>query len=253
MLEAVCSPRLGARWPTGLNSPTRLRITFDTSGCPETTRQTDGRATPARSASCWMPTRGGRAGAGVAAAVRPASWSYVRWATPCRPSVAQPVAVDVVFVEDPAETRALGENELALLERGVIGNQVPPKRVAIGMEAFDDHSVGLGRDEVSGNLWLLVVAHPHVIGIGDGGGAKPVVGPPDHEESKLQTSIAPCSMRSRQPAGEYSLCPAHTGMPPRIRTSRRLRRSFSHRTGSSNQVMSRSWIRSQSSSASGTV
>ena len=57
------------------------------------------------------------------------------------------------------------------------------------------------------------------------------VGPPDQEESKLQTSIAPASIRSRQPEGECSLWPAQTGSVVRSRTSRRLRRAFCHRTG----------------------
>ena len=46
------------------------------------------------------------------------------------------------------------------------------------------------------------------------------VGPPVQEASKLQTSIAPVSMRSRQPRGEYSLWPAHDRDAAAQRTSR---------------------------------
>ncbi len=63
-----------------------------------------------------------------------------------------------------------------MLERRAVGNQVPPKRVAGGMETFHDRPVGLGGDEVGGNLWFFVMAHPHIIGIGNGGGAQPVRG-----------------------------------------------------------------------------
>ena len=50
--------------------------------------------------------------------------------------------------------------------------------------------------------------------------------------------MAPASIRSRQPSGEYSLWPAQTGMPPRARTSRMSRASLAQRHGSSNQRMS---------------
>ena len=50
------------------------------------------------------------------------------------------------------------------------------------------------------------------------------VGPPDHDESKLQKSIAPSTIRSRQPAAENSLWPAQTRTPGR-RTGRRALRA----------------------------
>ena len=52
------------------------------------------------------------------------------------------------------------------------------------------------------------------------------VGPPDREASKLQTSIAPSTIRSRHPAAECSLCPAQIFAPLAKRTSRIARRSF---------------------------
>ncbi len=40
-----------------------------------------------------------------------------------------------------------------------------------------------------------------------------IVGPPAQEASKLETSMAPSTMRSRNPCNVVSLWPAHTGTP----------------------------------------
>ena len=40
-----------------------------------------------------------------------------------------------------------------------------------------------------------------------------IVGPPAHDASKLETSMAPATIRSRMPASVVSLCPAQTGIP----------------------------------------
>ena len=79
-----------------------------------------------------------------------------------------------------------------------------------------------------------------------------IVGPPAHDASKLETSMAPSTMRSRSPLqGHLALAGARPGCPSGSRTSRIQRRSLVQRQGSSNQRMSRSATSRPNSTACG--
>src|SRR5215218_1214780 len=98
------------------------RIAGLTSGWPDRTRDTDEIATPAKSATSRMPAR-------------PPALSVLRaMATILR--ALQAVTLDVVEVELPAQARAGRQRDVAVDQRRAVGHQVPPDRVAIGVEAL---------------------------------------------------------------------------------------------------------------------
>ena len=70
-----------------------------------------------------------------------------------------PVGLDVVGVELPAEPGRVRQLEHPVDERRAVRDEVPPDRVAVGVEALDDGSVRDRREQVRGDLGLLVVAH----------------------------------------------------------------------------------------------
>ncbi len=93
-----------------------------------------------------------------------------------------------------------------------------------GWKHLEVGAVRLAREQVRGDLRLLVVRELDAVDVcATAAMRRQFVGPPAQEASKLQTSIAPASIRSRQPSGEYSLWPAQTGMPPPMRARRACR------------------------------
>src|SRR5512146_2746175 len=65
------------------------------------------------------------------------------------------VVVDEIPVELPAETRAPRQRELAVLELGAVGDQVPPDRVAVRVEDLDVGAVRAAREQVYRHLRLF--------------------------------------------------------------------------------------------------
>ena len=120
-------------------------------------RTTSRRRRAARPPACW-PAGGGCA--------RP-EWE----ATSAEPD---PVARDVVLVELPAEPGRVAQLDRAALEPRPVGDEVPPDRVAVGMEALDEGAVRDRREQVRGDLRLLVMRHPHVESMCDAGHATPL-------------------------------------------------------------------------------
>src|SRR5581483_2691493 len=84
------------------------------------------------------------------------------------------VMVDEVLVELPAEPGAGRERELAVLHLGAVRDQVPPDRVAVGVEHLDVGPVRAAREQVDRDLRLLVVAELDAVELRRGGHARPV-------------------------------------------------------------------------------
>src|SRR4030081_3480481 len=76
---------------------------------------------------------------------------------------------EVLLVELPAEPRRVTQLDRAPLEPRPIGDEVPPDRVAVGMEALDEGSVRDRGEQMRCDLRLLVVRHLHVEGVCDAG------------------------------------------------------------------------------------
>src|SRR5262245_22823749 len=72
------------------------------------------------------------------------------------------VALDVVPVELPAESRRLRERDAAVFDLRAVDDQVPPDGIAIGMEDLEKGAVGNRAEEVARDLRLLVMRHLHV-------------------------------------------------------------------------------------------
>ena len=140
----------------------------------------------------------------------------------------------------PAETGGVGEGHVPVDDGRLVGDQAPPDRVAIALERLHERPV---RDRGQ-----QVAAPPAAPRGGPSRTSKASaipatrrhsVGPPDHDASKLQTSIAPSTIRSRQPlCGELALPGADAPRGRRSRTSRMARRSLCQPQGSSNQCRS---------------
>ena len=125
-------------------------------------------------------------------------------------------AFDEVPVQLPPKTRGVAEYEVAVVEGWSIVDHPPPDRVTVGMEALDERAVGLTRDQMGwrpeaprGGPSVRRRSHAMAAVL------RHAVGPPDQDASKLHTSTAPASIRSRQPLGLSSLCPAQTGIAAR--------------------------------------
>src|SRR5476649_657411 len=78
------------------------------------------------------------------------------------------VSVDEVPVEVPAEPRTVAQDEAAFLQGRPVVDQLPPERVTVRVEAFDERAVRLAGDEVACDLRFFVMGHLYVVGAGDG-------------------------------------------------------------------------------------
>src|ERR1700712_254006 len=84
------------------------------------------------------------------------------------------VALDERLVELPAEAGPAGQRHHAVDEGRAVLDHAPPDRIAIGVEHLEVGAVRLAREQVRGDVRLLVVRELDRVGVRDRGVAAPV-------------------------------------------------------------------------------
>ena len=117
-------------------------------------------------------------------------------------SAVHAVVLDVVVIEHPAEPWIVGEREARHL-RASVGRRSGSTRSDRGRGESTRRRCRAESNRKDGRRPAAPRGAPSSTSKDSAIAAtrRHSVGPPDHEESKLQTSIAPASIRSRQPAG----------------------------------------------------
>ena len=126
-------------------------------------------------------------------------------------------ALDPVFLDLPASSSspkpgALRHRIIAVVELRAVGDQRIEKRIAVRVKRFQIGAVGDRREQdARRSAAPRDVPSARRRQAASAATRRHSVGPPPQLASKLQTSIAPDIIRSRQPERLISLCPAQIG------------------------------------------